>query len=300
MAKKKKSVKRKKTKKKHSSKTKKNVVKRISKKALRRFPSLDLRSDKDIAMDFAVKVYKKFDKLIKAVVLFGSTAKGSAGSGSDIDLILIVDDASVLWDQELIAWYREEMGKLVAKNPYKKELHITTTRLTTLWKDMIRGDPIIINVIRHGEALIDVGGFFNPIKSLLQQGLIRSTPEAIYTALQRAPQHFRRSQLAELNAIEGLYWAMVDSSQAALMAANVTPPSPEHLPTLLKETFVDKKMLDMKYATLFGKLYDLHKKIVHSELTDLKGGEIQKWQEVTDDFIGVMAKLVKQVIENKK
>lgn len=286
----------KKSSKKHS---KKKSSKKSHVKTLKDSRKLDLRDDKEVAMDFAVKAYKKFDKVVKAIVLFGSTSKGTATSSSDIDLIVIIDDASVLWDQELIAWYREEMGKLVGSSAYNKELHITTTRLTTMWNDLMKGDPTITNVIRHGEALIDIGGFFNPLKSLLQQGYIRSTPEAIYTALQRAPMHFRRSQISELNAIEGLYWAMVDSAQAALMSANVTPPSPEHLPILLKETFVDTKMLDSKYPKLFSDLYKLHKGIVHGEIQDIKGNQIQQWQDITEDFIGVMAKLVKKVIDSQ-
>ncbi len=274
----------------------KKSAKKVSKKNQIKARTLNLKTEKDIAMDFAVKVYKKFDRMIKAIVLFGSSVKGRVVPGSDVDLILIIDDASIQWDQELIAWYREELGKLVSANPYKSELHITTTRLTTWWNDMLKGNPIVMNILRHGEALVDVGGFFNPLKSLLAQGLIRSTPEAIYTALQRAPQHFRRSQMAELGAIEGLYWAMVDSAQAALMAANVTPSSPEHISGLLKETFVDPKMLDMHYATAFNDLYEIHKGIMHGSIRDLKGGEIQQWQEVTEDFIGKMAELVNEVV----
>jgi predicted nucleotidyltransferase len=268
-------------------------------KNFKKFPTLDLKTEKEISMDFAVKAYKRFDKMIKAIALFGSSSKNSAVSSSDIDIIIIIDDASIAWDQELIAWYREELGKLVAANPYKKELHITTTKITTFWNDLLKGDPVVINVLRSGEALIDVGGFFNPLKALLQQGRVKISPEAIYTALQRAPEHFRRSKLSELNAIEGLFWAMVDSSQAALMSAGVSPPSPEHITSLLKEEFVDKSLIKMKYVIWYRDLYMLHGSINHQEITDLKGSQIDEWQSRTEEFISVMAKLVKEIIEKK-
>ena len=72
-------------------------------------PRRKVMSEKDIAMDFAMKVHSKFDRLVKASVLFGSqtTAKDNAVEGSDIDIILIVDDAAIEWDLELVAWYRE-------------------------------------------------------------------------------------------------------------------------------------------------------------------------------------------------
>lgn len=263
---------------------------------LKTYPTLKIINQKDIALDFAAKVYQKFDKMIKSVVLFGSSARNTSTSLSDIDIIIIIDDATVAWDQELIAWYREELGKLIRTNPYNKELHINTIKLTTWWHDLIIGDPVVINVIRYGEALIDFGGYFEPLKVLLQQGKIKPSPEAIYSALQRAPLHLARSKSNELSAIEGVYWAMVDSAHAALIAAKQMPPSPEHVPIILKETFVDKNKLDMKYVLWYRDLFAIHKRISHGEIVDLRGVEIDEWQDKAGKFIEVMASLIKNII----
>ena len=268
---------------------KSHPVKRINHKD---FPSLNITKDVDIAMDFATKSYERFNKLIKSVVLFGSTAKNATVQGSDIDIILIIDDVAINWDEELISWYRTELDKVVRRNPYKKSLHINTIKLSTWWDDLMRGDPMIINVIRYGESMIDFGGFFEPLKFLLLKGKIRSTPEAVYSCLQRAPTHFLRSKTSELNAIEGLYWAMVDSSHAALISRNILPPSPEHIPINLKETFVAEKSLDMKYAMWYRDLLYLYKRISHGEISDLKGVEIDMWQARTEEFMKEMARLV--------
>lgn len=272
-------------------------VKDKKKVSAKDFPTLKLLSEREIAMDFATKAYQKFDKIIKSIILFGSSVKHTTTSGSDIDIIVIIDDASIKWDQELIAWYREELGKLIAANPYKRELHINSVKLTTWWQDLLRGDPVVVNILRYGEALIDFAGFFNPLKVLLSEGRINSTPEAIYTCLQRAPQHLARSKASELNSIEGLYWAMVDSSHAALMATGETPPSPEHIPILLKEKFVDNKLLRMRYVVWYRDLYLLHRKIIHGEVTDLRGADIDDWQKRTDEFIRVMAELIKNIVK---
>ena len=258
---------------------------------------MQLKTEDDIAMDFAVKVYKKFNKIVKSIVLFGSTTKQNATPGSDIDIMILIDDASIKWDQELIAWYREELEKIIEESPYKKELHINTIKLSTWWEDLMRGDPTVLNILRYGEALIDAGGFFNPLKQLLIEGKIKSTPEAIYSCLQRAPMHIARSKTAELNAIEGLYWAMVDSAHAALIAAKVSPPSPEHIPGELKINFVNSGKLKMRYIDWFRELNALHKKIMHGEITDLKGVEIDNWQGRTEDFLRTMAQLVNELIK---
>ncbi len=259
-------------------------------------PTLKLKKESDIAMDFAVKVYKKFDKTIKSIVLFGSTAKQTSVVGSDIDIIIIIDDVTIKWDQELIAWYRTELDKIMRSNPYQKSLHINTIKLSTWWEDLIKGDPVILNILRYGEAMIDMAGFFEPLKFLLIKGKIKSTPEAIYSCLQRAPTHLLRSKVAELNAIEGLYWAMVDAAHAALIAKGILPPSPEHIPIDLKENFVNTGKLKMKYVVWYRDLLILHKKISHGEIKDLKGVEIDEWQERAEEFLSVMANLVKEIV----
>jgi len=279
--------------------SKKKFVKKTKKKSEineKDIPTLKLKSESAIAMDFATKAYKKFEKSIKSIILFGSAVKQTSVSGSDIDIIIILDDVSINWDQELIAWYRQELDKILRANPYKKDLHINTVKLSTWWEDLLKGDPVIINILRYGEAMIDMAGFFEPLKFLLIKGKIKSTPEAIYSCLQRAPMHIARSKTAELNCIEGLYWAMVDSAHAALISAQVTPPSPEHIPVDLKETFVNTGKLKMKYVVWYRDLLLLHKKISHGEIKNLKGVEIDDWQEKTEEFLDVMAQLVKDIV----
>jgi predicted nucleotidyltransferase len=116
----------------------KKEVKNSSKKSLKinpkNIPTLHLNTDTDIAMDFAVKTYKRFDKIVKSIILFGSSMKHNSKPTSDIDIIIVVDDVSVKWDQELIGWYRGELDKILTSNPYQKMIHINTVRLSSWWK----------------------------------------------------------------------------------------------------------------------------------------------------------------------
>jgi predicted nucleotidyltransferase/uncharacterized protein (UPF0332 family) len=272
----------------------KDLTKKISK-----IESLSLSKERDIAMDFATKVYSSFNQMIKAVILFGSSAKKLATPDSDIDIIVLIDDVSIKWDNQLITWYREELGKIIQKNPYEKSLHINTVKLTTWWQDMIRGDPVIINVLRNGEALIDFGGFFTPLQILLKTGQIKSTPEAIYTLLERAPTHLMRTKASLLTAVDGLYWAMVDSAHAALISANIQPPSPEEIPQILKTQFVDTKLLHPAYIDHYVNLHNLAKSIIHGKQTEVKGQNIDNLIKVVDAFIGEMARIIKLFIDKK-
>jgi hypothetical protein len=52
----------------------------------------------------------------------------------------------------------------------------------------------------------------------------------------------------------------------------------------------------MKYVVWFRDLLLLHKKISHGEIKDLKGVQIDAWQERTEEFLIVMTKLVNDIV----
>ncbi len=259
-----------------------------------------LESDRDIAYDFSVKAYKKFKEVIKSVVLFGSVSKGEAKKGSDIDIVIIIDDCVINWDQELIAWYRQELSKLISEQKYKKDLHLTTVTLSTFMEEVRIGEPAVINMLRYGETLVDHGGFFNPLKVLLAKGKIRPTPESIFITLRRAPMHIAKAKINIVASIENIYWSMVDSSHAMLMAANQVPPSPEHVSEMLEQVFVRRKILDKKYIEWYNELYDLAHDVMHGNTKYVAGKEIDNHIGRAEEFEKVSRKITAELIKNKK
>ena len=272
---------------------KKKVSKLSSKKS-----TLDY--DRDIALDFAGKAYQKFRDVIKAIAMFGSSIKQETTPKSDIDIIIIIDDCTVNWDDELIAWYREELSKLITLQNYKKELHVNTVTLTAFWEEVRAGEPLVINVLRYGEPLIDLGGFFDPLKVLLAKGKIRPSPEAIFTTMERAGQHLTRANSNILNSIEGFYWSMVDASHGALMSMNVIPPSPEHVAELLDETLVKKNMLKKEYIEWYEIIRKKAKAILHGELNKVNGFELEDMQKKAEVFVIELNKISRSIIKNQK
>jgi predicted nucleotidyltransferase/uncharacterized protein (UPF0332 family) len=259
-----------------------------------------LTTDYDIAYDFALRVYKKFKEIIKSIVMFGSVAKGEAKPGSDLDIVIFIDDCTIEWDQELIAWYREELRKLIEEKKYSRELHINTVTLSTFWEELRVGEPAAINIVRYGQTLIDFGGFFDPLKVLLAKGKIRPSPEAVFNTLRRAPIHITKAKLGMVSTIENLYWSMVDSAHAALMAANQVPPSPEHIPEMLQEIFVGRKFLDEKYVKWYKEMYELAHDVLHGKIKEILGKEIDELIDRSTEFEKTLRKLTTKLIEDKK
>ena len=296
--------------KKKSKKTKRNTTRKKVHhkkhvKTLKKLPVLKdiskvVSKDHEIAYDFATKAYTEFKDVIKSIVLFGSVSKQEQGKNSDIDIIIIVDDCSIKWDQELIAWYRQELSELVSKQRYTRKIHINTVTLTAFWDEIKSGDPVAINVIRYGQPLIDFGGFFEPLKAMLAKGRIRPTPESVYVSLRRGPLHIAKAKYAIVSSVENIYWSMVDASQAALMASGNIPPSPEHIPELLYEVFSKERLLDKKYIDWYMEIYNLAHDSVKGNIKSILGKEIDKYIERAEKFEKEMRGITIKLIENEK
>ena len=247
----------------------------------------------EIAYNFAIEAYKKFQHIIKSIVLFGSVAK-DLKKQNDIDIIIFIDDCTIQWDEELIAWYREELQKILANNKNRDKLHINTVTLSVFWDEFKSGEPVAINIVRYGKTLVDFGGFFEPLKILLARGKIKPSAEAIYNALRRAPFHLARARYGIYLAVDSLYWAMVDSAHAALMISDKVAPSPEHIPEMLEEYFVKKRMLDKKYVRLYREIYSIIHSLNKTNIT-IPSKKIDEYQKDVDNFVGEMARIVKKL-----
>ena len=160
---------------------------------------------------------------------------------------------------------------------------------------MIRGEPVIINIIRWGDPLIDFAGFFTPLKALLVQGHLKSSPEMIFVTLGRAPAHMGRYKANMIGAMESIYWAFVDASHAALIAAKVSPPSPEHIPAVMRQSLVDRGIIKGKYVDWYREVYILTHKTLRGEVDGVKGEDLQLWKERADEYIREMAIAVKKM-----
>ena len=250
------------------------------------------KSDLDTAYHFATEVSKEFGHFLKAVVIFGSAAREKEHSTrGDIDILLVVDDVSVKLSAEMVEAYRVISEKLVLK--VSKRLHVTTLKFSSFWEYIRAGDPIAINILRDGIALVDAG-FFEPLQKLLTDGRIRPTQESIWTYFSRAPATIQNSRWHMLQATLDLYWAVIDSSHAALMSLGEIPPSPGHVADMLEERMVKKKLLPYAYAKTMRKFYELSRGILHREIKEISGQEYEGYFREADEYVKGMRKFIER------
>ncbi len=245
------------------------------------------KQDITIAYEFTKKLHKEFGAFLKAVVLFGSTARME--HGNDIDLLVIVDDTSMVIDQNVSEAYRLIVERIIVE--ISRKIHVTTIKFSTFWQYMRSADPIGVNILREGVALIDTG-FFTPMQVLLFQGRLRPSEEAIWSYYEMAPRSLMSSKGHLLQAILDLYWAVIDSAHAVLMKNGIVPPTPSHVGDLLNEKLVKTGKLEKKYAIIMDNFYKISKMIVHRKLKEIHGMEYEKFYRDADDFVHRMKRFI--------
>lgn len=254
----------------------------------------------DIARDFATRVYKEFGTFIKSLVLFGSiTKKEKLAKEADIDVLIIIDDVSVNLTRDMVETYRIIIEKILVNMKDGERLHIQSMRLSSFWEYVRAGDPVAINVLRYGMALIDTG-VFDPLQALLDNGRIRPTRESIYNYFTMAPTSVSRSREHILSAMVDLYWASVDAAHAALMCLGEIPPSPDHIADMLDQRMVKKGLLKSRYSKIMRDNYDVFKQIIHRQVKSVEGREYDVYREKTVEFVNEMRKFIEKRIYSQK
>ena len=244
----------------------------------------------DVSYDFSKKVYKEFAKFIKAIVLFGSTARKKQEGKGDIDILIIVDDVSIIIDREFVEAYRIIIDKIVSQVSPQK-LHITTLKFTSFWEYVRAGDPVAVNILRDGMPIID-SGFFEPLQILLYQGRIRPSPESMWNYFNKAPITLYNSKWHIKQGVLDLYWAVIDSAHAALMKLNEVPPSPSHVADMLEQKMVKKGLVKEKYAEIMRRFYHISRIVLHGQLTEISGAQFDEYFKQAKEFVDEMQKFI--------
>lgn len=252
---------------------------------IHQYPTDDLR----IAQRFAQELKNELGDFLIAVALFGSSVRREATEKSDIDVLVITDDTNFQITEELIEGYRIIVDNLIAKVSTK--LHVTSMTFTSFWEYAKAGDPVTVNILRDGVALLDIG-FFEPLQHLLKQGRLRPSEESVWRYYARAPRTLLNSRWHVLQATLDLYWAVIDSAHAALMRKNQVPPTPEHVADMLEKVLVKPKLLEPKYAEIMRRFYKLSKMITYREIKEVKGSEYEQHYREAEEFVRRMRRVI--------
>lgn len=244
--------------------------------------------DIDITYEFSKRVYKELGDFIKAIVLFGSTARNTRSKNSDIDILMVIDDATYQITPDVSNAYKAALESIIVQVSTK--IHATTLKVSSLWDYLIKGDPVATNILRDGFAVLD-SGFFEPLQILLFSGRMRPSLEAIYSYLERAPISLRNVNGRYFQALNDLYWSTVDASHAALMKLGFIPPTPTKIPDVLEEAS-KRGLIAAKHIDFAKRVIAIYEDSKRGLKNKISGAEIDDLKTDAEDFILAMTDIV--------
>lgn len=244
----------------------------------------------ELAQDFARRLYRDFGGFVKAAVFFGSSSRSEQQHGSDIDVLIIIDDVTVSLDDQMVQAYRLRVMHHVEE--VSRSLHVTSLKISTFWDLLKSGDPVALNILRDGVAMID-SGFFDPFKALLERGHIRPSDEAVATYALRAQRSLGSARGVLKRGVLDLFWAAVDIAHAALMARGTIPAAPKQLPDLMRSLLKEgHQLFRSEDVALVERLIELEHLITHEPETVVTAAEFSSLEKRVSSMVERLRKIL--------
>lgn len=234
-----------------------------------------------IAREFSKELILEMKDLVKSIVLFGSNLNDTLNKDSDIDLMIVLDNVSVYVTPELREAYRiitSNLNTTVGKD----KLHIMTVNFSDLWDMARKGDPVLINILRHGLPLFD-RNIVEPMQYLLEVGKIKPTKESIYNYVARSTTLLDETKKHLEESLLDLYYCVIDITHATLMSQKITPPSPKEMPEIYSKTFKGKTI--GKYSKDIKEFYTMAKDIEYKRSKNINGEYYDKMKEKASNLV---------------
>jgi len=253
-----------------------------------------------IAQKFAARLIEKFKRTVKSVVVYGSTAKGTAKKESDIDIFVILDDTRI--EKEVPPDIKDRIWNELLNIAKDVDERITIQAfmfLTEFWESLRVAEPVTLAILRWGIPIFDVGVYM-PAKRMLQRGQIPTTKEAVDKKITAAPQFVEYAESRVKSAAHYMEQAMASAGNAALMFIGRMPQNKEDVPKELEEYFVKEKLLEQKFVDDARAIIKFAKDIEHAKEIENIGTETDRHLKLTQEFVRRMNTLLKELEIRKK
>ncbi len=208
---------------------------------------------------FAALARAKFGNMIKSIALIGSLARGDYTFGSDIDVLVVIDDTAREVPEELKAKLLAMLTDLARKIDKKFQIQLHT--VTELFQFAKTGDNIIYNFLRHMKVVYDAG-FLRPLERLLKRGEIKPTKEAMSNALEGADYYMKKVEEYVEWILERYYRAVTWAANAFIMSMGLPPAAVPEIPAVL-QAYADKGVLPPEIPKIAAEVIAIYKAVEH-------------------------------------
>ena len=247
-----------------------------------------LQPDEFLAVEeFKRRILAELAGQVKDIILFGSKARGDAHSGSDIDLLVVVERRTPEVD--------DIISDITADTYLEKRIDISALDFTSdeiaEWSAI--GTPLMRNVADEGIVLkggLIVVGKGDPAK--VAQGFI----ESAYGRLRGARALREISEYG--NAMSLVFYAFLDAADAALAARSIRTKSHAGTIDLFSLHFIKPGMVAAKYSGWFRRARKFRLQADYERKRDFTLEQVDEAIDQAAEFVGVIESLLLSLLEN--
>jgi uncharacterized protein (UPF0332 family) len=234
---------------------------------------------------FSEGVLKKYNNLINSILVKKQSKTGEAASET-VDIILFIDDLNNIITNQQSEIIRSDALESAYSNktPDKITIKSEVILASELWAGIKSNNAETLEILREGIVFHD-NGFLSPLQDLLLTGKIRPSKESQNIYFVKAENSIKSSTTNVSKAVLDLYWAVIDTAHAAVMAAGITPPSPKELAETFRKELVMRNLIHKRCADIIEEFYNIAKKIMHKEIFEITGKEFDKYLNDAQFFI---------------
>ncbi len=151
-----------------------------------------------------------------------------------------------------------------------------------IWKHYKEKSEQVQEILRNSYVVQDKG-FITPLQDLFVKGKLRPTKESVLMHMYQAEKNLKNANTHVNSAVVDVYWAVVDTAHAAVMASGQIPPSPEQLGDQLKILAKEKK-INSRCPAIMSEIFGVAKDIIRKRKWEITGKEFDKYLEKAEFF----------------
>ncbi len=260
----------------------------MARMAIKKPLSYTLQPDELRAIEeFKRRLLAELPGQVKDIILFDSKARGDAHSGSDIDLLVIVDRRAPEVDGAI--------SGITAETLLEQQIDISALDFTTdqIAESAAIDTPFIRNVADEGIVLkgepVAVGKG-DPAK--VAQGFIESAHGRLRSA--RALR-----EIGEYgHTMSPVYYAFLDAADAALAARTIRTRSHAGTFSLFGLHFIKPGLVEAKYSDWFKQSHKFHLDADYERKRDFTAEQVNEAIDQAAEFVGVIESLLPSLLES--
>ncbi|MFB6215646.1 MAG: nucleotidyltransferase domain-containing protein, partial [Candidatus Aenigmatarchaeota archaeon] len=236
-----------------------------------------------------------------AIAVYGSAVRGDWKSGSDIDILVLLDDTEPGFNEAVIAETKSIISE-IERSEDRYKLHFQPPKiLSQWWKLLIEGEPWALTSMKDAKPIYDPDDYINRVQTLVSDSDSQEIESRSRRLIARSKENVEEIERLLLeDTTSEILSAMSDAAEAVLDREGERLHQDEEIPAKLNEVLVEKGMMSEEVVDDFSSFHDFSENIMKRGIEDISVSEFEEHMDRAVDFIHEMHEIFEKIEEREK